>query len=81
MTRRILGIGWQHHDATDDDFDATVDEILALRSEVERLRDLVKEAYREGYNQAEQDAGMGVTLSVVEMWVESDACAALEVIP
>jgi len=78
---RILGIGWRHPDDTDADFDAAVDEIVELRAEVQRLRALVREAYREGYNQAEQDAGLSITPSVVELWVESDACAALEAAP
>jgi hypothetical protein len=34
---RVLGIGWRNHDDTDEDFDETVNKILELRAEVERL--------------------------------------------
>jgi hypothetical protein len=78
---RILGIGWRQHDDTDADFDATVDEIVQLRAEVQRLRSLVWEAYREGFATSDEMGWHGDDSASETRWLASAARAALEVAP
>jgi hypothetical protein len=78
---RILGIGWRHPDDTDADFDAAVDEIVELRAEVQRLRALVREAYREGFAASDEMGWHSDDSASETRWLASAARAALEVTP